>query len=42
LLDPASQTGLSAKIAHEQVEVARQFASEIHARAILKTIFVSA
>jgi 3-carboxy-cis,cis-muconate cycloisomerase len=42
LLDPASHTGLSARIAHEQVAVARQFATEIHARAIPKTIFVSA
>jgi 3-carboxy-cis,cis-muconate cycloisomerase len=30
LLDPASHTGFSARIAHEQVAVARQFASEIH------------
>ena len=31
LLDPASHTGFSARIAHEQVEVARRFAGEIHA-----------
>ena len=31
LLDPASHTGLSARIAHQQAEVARRFASEIHA-----------
>ena len=31
LLDPASHTGLSASIAHQQVEVARRFASDIHA-----------
>jgi 3-carboxy-cis,cis-muconate cycloisomerase len=31
LLDPASHTGLSARIAHEQVEVAKRFASELHA-----------
>jgi len=31
LLDPATHTGLSASIALEQVEVARRFASEIHA-----------
>jgi hypothetical protein len=31
LLDPASHTGLSASIAHQQVEVARRFAREIHA-----------
>ena len=30
LLDPASHTGLSARIAREQAEVARRFASEIH------------
>ncbi len=32
LLDPASHTGFSARIAHEQVEVARRFAGEIHAQ----------
>jgi Adenylosuccinate lyase C-terminus len=31
LLDPASHTGFSARIAHEQVEVARRFADEVHA-----------
>jgi adenylosuccinate lyase len=31
LLDPASHTGLSASIAHQQVEVARRFVSELHA-----------
>ena len=31
LLDPASHTGLSASIAHQQVEVARRFASDLHA-----------
>src|SRR5271157_15895 len=31
LLDPASHTGLSASIAHQQAEVARRFASELHA-----------
>ena len=31
LLDPASHTDLSASIAHQQVEVARRFASDIHA-----------
>jgi 3-carboxy-cis,cis-muconate cycloisomerase len=30
LLDPASHTGLSASIAHQQAEVARRFASELH------------
>jgi 3-carboxy-cis,cis-muconate cycloisomerase len=30
LLDPASHTGFSARIAHEQVEVARRIASELH------------
>jgi 3-carboxy-cis,cis-muconate cycloisomerase len=32
LLDPASHTGFSARIAHQQVEVARRFAGEIHAQ----------
>ena len=32
LRDPASHTGFSARIAHEQVEVARRFAGEIHAQ----------
>jgi adenylosuccinate lyase len=32
LLDPARHTGLSARIAREQVEVARRFADEIRAR----------
>ena len=31
LLDPANHIGLSASIAHQQVEVARRFASDIHA-----------
>jgi adenylosuccinate lyase len=31
LLDPASQTGLSASIARQQAEVARRFASELQA-----------
>ena len=31
LLDPAGHTGLSASIAHQQAEVARRFASELHA-----------
>jgi 3-carboxy-cis,cis-muconate cycloisomerase len=31
LLDPTSHTGYSARIAHEQAEVARRFAKEIHA-----------
>jgi 3-carboxy-cis,cis-muconate cycloisomerase len=31
LLDPASHAGFSARIAHEQVEVARRFADEVHA-----------
>jgi len=31
LLDPASHTGLSATIAHQQVEIARRFASDTHA-----------
>jgi hypothetical protein len=31
LLDPTSHTGFSARIAHEQAEVARRFAKEIHA-----------
>jgi len=32
LLDPTSHTGFSAKIAHQQAEVARRFTKEIHAR----------
>jgi 3-carboxy-cis,cis-muconate cycloisomerase len=31
LLDPASHTGFSARIAHEQADVARRFANEVHA-----------
>jgi len=32
LLDHASHTGFSARIAHEPVEVARRFADEVRAR----------
>jgi len=31
LLDPASHTGFSARIAYQQAEVARRFASDVHA-----------